>query len=115
MSRLPRSIRMTFVFGIPSQSIRNFAKTQDRGKWPPMTSSKVARNIPRPGRIRDDAFGYVAPVGMDVALGFQTRPDSARNSGAANLGRSRLFWRPEPAESRLRAGLPAPHRACATV
>ena len=28
--------------------------------------------------------------------------------GAANLGRSRLFRRPEPAESRLRAELPAP-------
>ena len=28
--------------------------------------------------------------------------------GAANLGRSRLIRRPEPAESRLRAELPAP-------
>src|SRR5271165_4052511 len=28
MSRLPRSTRMTFVFGILSQSIRNLAKTQ---------------------------------------------------------------------------------------
>jgi hypothetical protein len=32
--------------------------------------------------------------------------------GAANLGRSHLFRRPEPAESRLRAELPAHKRPC---
>ena len=34
---------------------------------------------------------------------------------AANLGRSRLFRRPEPAESRLRAGLPALHLCLALL
>jgi len=34
---------------------------------------------------------------------------------AANLGRSRLFGRPEPAESRLRARLPALQERFSTV
>jgi hypothetical protein len=57
-------------------------------------SKKRDRGVAR-GRGRPPHLGLLRVVGQFAC-------------GAANLGRSRLFRRPEPAESRLRAELPAP-------